>query len=117
MSKRKKKNKIKKTLLNHLKLSSNICNIIFSYINYSYTNLVSIHNKNKPKSINFIINNKNILDIITECCINGYSGFSANFLPADVIINFQNQVDNKYNNILQYYYYGPVLIFRLKYTE
>lgn len=78
-----------------------ICNVIYSYINYSHDNLTKKLKTNR-KNYKLILNNTDILDIITECCNNGFCGFAANFLEHDIIHTFIKQIICKYRDILEY---------------
>jgi hypothetical protein len=57
--------------------------------------------------------NPNILDIMSECCSNGYSGFS---IPINdkCIDYYKNQVDKKYSDMIMYYKYEYYFCFKLK---
>lgn len=77
-----------------------ITNIIFSYINYSYCNLVKIYKKRCDNPIR-IINRTNILNLISKCCQLGYCGICVDGEPLENIEKLINHC-KKYNNIIEY---------------
>lgn len=100
----------KKLLLE--KFSLNITNIIFSYQDYSYDNLVKSY---KKRCNNPIIDKTKttILDVINKCCLLGYCGFMINGLSLEIINVLKNDI-KKFNNIFEFIICDDMEIIKLK---
>ena len=103
-----KKNKIVKLLLKHTLLSNDICNVVFLYVNCSYKNLLKSYKSNLNKGVQQGFKLIDVLDIIAECCSRGYVGFTIPDFNHSVSDYYKEQVNKKYNNILEYSYFEPL---------